>query len=455
MRFKLFVGAVALLSLAISGLATSAASASQTECLSYGYACTPGYNATNTQGTWAWSHYGGSWAVNANGYHNCTLYAAWRLAQNGMGDPGNWGDAVDWIQHTSSNHTPTLGSIAWWGGTYGHVAYVEAIRGSEVFVRADNYAGTTANGYTDAGWIPASSVGAFLHPHDLPTETHNPLGSYDLANSPTPGMARIGGWAFDPDAKTSPVTIHAYVGAEAGQPGAEGHNLGVASNQRPDVGAAYPGVGDYHGFDFTFETPKRGLQPICVYAINLGAGGNTFLGCKTVAIGDPNPLGSLDLVESPKPGTIRVGGWAFDPNSLTTPATIHAYIGGEAGQPGTEGHNLGPAGGERPDVGHAFPGVGNFHGFDFTFATSKVGKVPVCVYAINSGPGMNVLIACRSVSVTAPSPPPAPEATAPVAAAPPSAVGPPTVAPHRRRHRHRRHRHRKRIGGSHKRRPVS
>ena len=145
-----------------------------TECLSYGYVCTPGYNATNTQGTWAWSHYGGSYAVNANGYHNCTLYAAWRLIQNGLsGDPGNWGNAVEWIQHTPANHTPTLGSIAWWGasvgGGFGHVAYVEAIRGSEVFVRADNYMGPSYNGYTDARWIQASSVGAFLHPHDLPT----------------------------------------------------------------------------------------------------------------------------------------------------------------------------------------------------------------------------------------------------------------------------------------------
>ena len=154
---------------AVALLAPSSALASQTECLSYGYACTPGYDGANASGTWAWTHYGGSYAINANGYHNCTLYAAWRLEQNGMDDPGNWGNAVEWINHTSSNHTPAVGSIAWWGGGFGHVAYVEQIRGGEVFIRADNFVGEHANGYTDAGWISAGSVGAFLHPHDLPS----------------------------------------------------------------------------------------------------------------------------------------------------------------------------------------------------------------------------------------------------------------------------------------------
>gem|GEM_PF-1586678 len=125
----------------------------------------------SAEGTWAWSHYGGQYAVNANGYHNCTLYAGWRLEQNGMADPGNWGNAATWIDHTSSNHSPAVGSIAWWGsevgGAFGHVAYVDQVSGSQVHVVADNFAGPTKDGYTDAGWISAGSVDAFLHPHDV------------------------------------------------------------------------------------------------------------------------------------------------------------------------------------------------------------------------------------------------------------------------------------------------
>jgi hypothetical protein len=108
-RLALCVAVISVGTLPAVSIGVTAAQASQTDCLSYGYACTPGYDAVNTEGTWAWSHYGGSYALNANGYHNCTLYAAWRLEQNGMTDPGNWGNAVDWINHTSHNNTPAAG----------------------------------------------------------------------------------------------------------------------------------------------------------------------------------------------------------------------------------------------------------------------------------------------------------------------------------------------------------
>jgi surface antigen len=161
--------AFVLATMALTAGSISVASASQTECKSYGYACTPGYEATNTEGGWAWKYYGGSYAATPTGEHNCTLYAAWRLEQNGLGNPGLWGNAFEWINHTSHNSTPAIGSIAWWGASKdspdGHVAYVEQVRGSEVFIRADNY--DESGGYTDAGWISASSVDEFLHPHDL------------------------------------------------------------------------------------------------------------------------------------------------------------------------------------------------------------------------------------------------------------------------------------------------
>jgi hypothetical protein len=175
MKTKVFLRLLAIVLLIFSATASSAAlaNASQTDCLSYGYACTPGYTGANASGTWAWDYYGANWAKTANGYHNCTLYAAWRLQQNGLANPGHsWGNAVQWAGSIGGgNHTPAVGSIAWWGKEAGkgsgHVAYVEQVSGSNVYVRADNYPGSsTANGYTSAGWIPATSVDLFLHPHD-------------------------------------------------------------------------------------------------------------------------------------------------------------------------------------------------------------------------------------------------------------------------------------------------
>jgi len=143
-------------------------------CKSYAYVCTPGYTGDNAAGGWAWTRYGGSYATTPTGTHNCTLYAAWRLQKNGLSDPGKWGNAVDWAANIGGgNHTPTLGSIAWWGsergGGRGHVGYVDQIQGSMVRVIADNYSSTM--GYTAYDWMAASSVDLFLHPHDLSTSS--------------------------------------------------------------------------------------------------------------------------------------------------------------------------------------------------------------------------------------------------------------------------------------------
>ena len=193
---RVITAVIGLALLSAVAFSPSVAHASQTTCKSYAYACTPGYDATNTEGTWAWKYYGGQYALNANGYHNCTLYAAWRLEQNGMASPGNWGNAVDWINHTSYNHTPAVGSIAWWGkevgGGAGHVAYVDQVNGSQVHVMADNYIGPKSDGYTSSGWIAASSVDEFLHPHDVVAPPAAPSVIGTLTNGGTV-LAKEGG----------------------------------------------------------------------------------------------------------------------------------------------------------------------------------------------------------------------------------------------------------------------
>ena len=85
-----------------------------------------------------------------------------------MQNPGrSWGDASQWYAALGGNNTPAVGSIAWFGSA-DHVAYVDAVNGSQVHILADNFPGSASkNGYTDSGWIAASSVSKFLHPHDV------------------------------------------------------------------------------------------------------------------------------------------------------------------------------------------------------------------------------------------------------------------------------------------------
>jgi len=124
-----------------------------------------------------------------------------------------------------------------------------------------------------------------------------------------------------------------------------------------------------------------------------------LLGEKDVAVADPNPRGSFDGLSSPQGGELPVTGWDLDPNAATQPLAFHVYVGGPAGHPNAVGYAFGPADASRPDVGAAFPGVGDNHGIDITFATTKTGSQPVYLYAINVGPGDNVLLGSKTVDV--------------------------------------------------------
>jgi uncharacterized protein with LGFP repeats len=105
---------------------------------------------------------------------------------------------------------------------------------------------------------------------------YNPVGSLDeIAISG--GTATIRGWTFDPDVLTSPIDVHVYVDGV-------GRALLRADQSRPDVGAAYPGTGSYHGFQ-TDLSLSTGEHTICAYAINVDTGtANSTLGCRTVTI---------------------------------------------------------------------------------------------------------------------------------------------------------------------------
>jgi hypothetical protein len=113
-----------------------------------------------------------------------------------------------------------------------------------------------------------------------------------------------------------------------------------------------------------------------------------------------DPEGHLDSVGSPRPGQVSVTGWAFDPSAPAETVSIRAYVGGKPGQPGAERQELGPVAVQsRPDVAAAHRAAGANHGFDVSFATLKNGREPVCVYAIDIGPGSDRLLGCRTIGV--------------------------------------------------------
>ncbi|HEX2392167.1 MAG TPA: DUF1906 domain-containing protein [Solirubrobacterales bacterium] len=125
-----------------------------------------------------------------------------------------------------------------------------------------------------------------------------------------------------------------------------------------------------------------------------------MVGTATLALGDDDPIGFLDLTGSPAPGTLRVKGWAFDPNAPTAALGVRVFVGGRAGAPGAQEYELGPiAGRSRRDLAAKYPQAGARHGFDASFPTVKSGRQPVCVYAVDLEPGADRLLGCEATAI--------------------------------------------------------
>lgn len=119
----------------------SSANASYTMlCRSYSSCTSAGYSHhgyESKQSTSYWRMYTGT---------NCTNYVAYRLVTtngmpntrpaSGVGNARDWGYAMSKV----TDSTPTVGSVAWWGRTGNHVAYVEkVVSSSEILVSESNW----------------------------------------------------------------------------------------------------------------------------------------------------------------------------------------------------------------------------------------------------------------------------------------------------------------------------
>jgi hypothetical protein len=152
-----------------------------------------------------------------------------------------------------------------------------------------------------------------------------PIGSLDLIQQSAYGIS-LAGWALDPDT-SAPLRIDIYEGGNA-------HSV-IADQPRPDLGAVAPGAGTAHGFSDHFDAVP-GTHNICVFAINgAGAGDNTLLACKSVAVERVNPfdqldtgdetIGLLETSDTGPDGSLRMSGFVYDPKTGTLPSSIRLY----------------------------------------------------------------------------------------------------------------------------------
>lgn len=100
-----------------------------------------------------------------------------------------------------------------------------------------------------------------------------------------------------------------------------------------------------------------------------------------------NPFGNVEMVQA-RPGEVAVSGWAIDPNT-SSPISVHVYVGGVGTAVAADQ--------TRWDVASAYPGQGEKHGFSARVPAQGPDATEVCIYAINSGPGANVLLGCQKI----------------------------------------------------------
>jgi GH25 family lysozyme M1 (1,4-beta-N-acetylmuramidase) len=108
-----------------------------------------------------------------------------------------------------------------------------------------------------------------------------------------------------------------------------------------------------------------------------------------------SPFGAFDQASGGH-GTLNVSGWAADPDD-PSPLAVHVYV------DGTPTMAL-AADRPRSDVGRAFPASGPNHGFAGTLTNVAGGNHQVCMWAINTGRGLNSMLGCKNARVEAAEP---------------------------------------------------
>lgn len=217
---------------------------------------------------------------------------------------------------------------------------------------------------------------------DTPDPTGTaPFGRLDGMVADGDGV-RVLGWVADPDT-ANPIQVTVMSNQRA--------IYGAADRARPDVAAAVPGVGPYHGFDIRYPGLGRGVQQVCAWAENVGRGDQArVLGCSNVDLGVP-PVGNLDVVTPGTPGRVQVAGWAYDPEWSGAVDVVARVDGAVAVRRAADRY--------RADVAAAFGRGGS--GFAFDVAAAP-GARTVCLAAVNVGSGTDQPLGCSVVQVEAP-----------------------------------------------------
>jgi hypothetical protein len=196
------------------------------------------------------------------------------------------------------------------------------------------------------------------------------------------GSILLQGWALTSDYPTVPLGVRITIDGVLWPMPSPGYI--TANTYRPDVGAVYPGYGNYHGFYNWFPAP-HGTHTVCVQAQNSGVYFWLTSPCRVYSMPGLSPVvGSFDaLSTNVQTQSMNVAGWATTADFPTVPIGVQVAIDGFTWWP--TGSNYILANGVRTDVGAAYPGYGNNHGLSASGIPAVPGWHTVQLRGQNSG----------------------------------------------------------------------
>lgn len=112
-----------------------------------------------------------------------------------------------------------------------------------------------------------------------------------------------------------------------------------------------------------------------------------------------SPIGYLDSIQQPTVTTVRVAGWAIDPDRLRAPIDVHVY---DFRPDGSTAAVAVRADQPRSDLPPLFPGTTAEHGYVASLTLTGTGRHTVCAYGINVESGGNSTLGCRAVDLPPP-----------------------------------------------------
>jgi cell wall-associated NlpC family hydrolase len=213
---------------------------------------------------------------------------------------------------------------------------------------------------------------------------HDPFGNVAPPTVVTGGL-HFTGWAIDPDARTSNVKITAVLDGRT-------YVASVMTSVASATLTSRYNAGPTPGFSITAPV-GTGAHTVCIVASTIGAGLSTVLTCATTPLGVAltssqvaahNPHGAI-LTSSAGSASLRLTGWASDPDWISRHSTVVLYVDGVS----TATVVTSPYPAPRPsDAGYA-------SAFDITVPVAR-GTHIGCIWAVNVGLGSNKFLGCRA-----------------------------------------------------------